>query len=147
MTCNFVGTDPCGNTAMLSINIKVQDNTAPILQDVPSDLSLSIGRTIPAPAPVYAIDNCSRNLEVQLVEEDVSTRSFERIIRTWSATDEAGNSSTASQQITLALPNSDDGCATEIFKDLPAKIDATDCENGTELCLPFPNRERWAHAC
>ncbi len=137
MTCNFLGTDPCGNTAQLSINIKIQDNTAPILQDVPEDLSLPVGRTIPSPAPVYAIDNCSRNLEVQLVEELSSTSSFERVIRTWSATDEAGNSSSASQQITLALPNSDEGCNTEVFKGLTTEIDATDCENGTELCLPF----------
>ena len=138
MTCNFLGTDPCGNTAQLSIHVKIQDNTAPILQDVPDDLSLAVGQTIPSPAPVYAIDNCSRNLEVQLVEENASTSIFDRVIRTWSATDEAGNSSTASQQITVALPTSGNGCGDEVFTGISNKIDATDCENGTELCLPFP---------
>ncbi len=138
MTCNFIGTDTCGNSAQLSINVRIQDTTPPILQEVPGDLSLPVGRSIPSPAPVYAIDNCSRNLEVKLSEQDASTTAFDRVIRTWSATDDAGNTSTASQQITLALPSSGGGgCTTEVFDGLAELIDATDCENGTEVCLPF----------
>ncbi|MFK8055699.1 MAG: gliding motility-associated C-terminal domain-containing protein [Saprospiraceae bacterium] len=138
MTCNFEGVDPCGNSAQLTINIRVEDTTPPELQDVPSDLSLQAGGTIPTPAAVYAIDNCSRNLDVLLTEEDASTNSFERVIRTWSATDDAGNTSTASQQITLALPTSSTGaCGNDLFDELERKVTATDCENGTEVCLPF----------
>lgn len=137
MTCNFLGTDTCGNTTLLTINIQVEDTTSPILQDVPSDLTLPTGHTIPTPAAVYAIDNCSRNLEVSLLEMDASTNSFTRVVRTWSVIDEAGNSSTASQQITVALPTSGGGCNNEVFEELEREISANDCENGVEVCLPF----------
>jgi len=138
MTCSFEGVDSCGNAAQIEISIRIEDTTPPQLQDVPSDLSLQVGGTIPSPAAVYAIDNCSRNLEVILSEQDASTTNYERIIRTWSTTDDAGNKSSASQQLTLALATTGGGgCDTDVFANLDRNITASDCENGTEICLPF----------
>ncbi len=58
----YTATDACGNTAITSYTITVNDVTAPELSGCPSDVVLACDAEIPAPATVTAMDNCQGEL-------------------------------------------------------------------------------------
>ena len=100
----WIATDNCGNTAIGTQTITVGDNTAPTLVGVPTDVSIECGNVPNAPA-VTATDNCDANVIVELTENQINGSCVGNftLVRTWTATDACGNSSTASQNISCLL--------------------------------------------
>ncbi|MBL7941417.1 MAG: T9SS type A sorting domain-containing protein, partial [Flavobacteriales bacterium] len=59
VTC--VATDECGNTASQTYYVSIYDETAPVLDNTPGDLTLTCEDEIPAAAVCTATDNCDPN--------------------------------------------------------------------------------------
>lgn len=97
----FVATDDCGNSAVASQTITVIDEEAPVFTQVPADLTASCADEL-APGDVQATDNCgSVNIDTNtnIIEGDCS--GDYTLVRTYIATDECGNTTSATQTITV----------------------------------------------
>jgi hypothetical protein len=101
ITRTWTATDACGNQTSASQVITVQDTTAPVLSGVPADGIVECD-SIPEPPQVTATDNCSDPL-VELSEsvEPGPCNGATTITRTWTATDDCGNQTSASQVISV----------------------------------------------
>ncbi len=97
----WTATDACGNASQFIQNITVSDVVAPILQNVPSDITLNCGDDFPS-SNVTATDNCSANVQVQFSESSVWIGCTQTTTRTWSAVDNCGNIAVAMQLITMS---------------------------------------------
>jgi len=100
LTRSWSATDGCGNSSTAIQTINVTDTQAPALVGVPENITASCD-AIPAAATVTATDNCDFTLTVIFSENNQVTESCGNIIRTWTATDNCGNSSSATQTITV----------------------------------------------
>ena len=102
LTRTWTATDNCGNTATGSQQITVQDITAPVLTNVPANVTVECS-AIPAAPTVTATDNCDANVNVTFneVRTNGSCPDSYTLTRTWTATDNCGNTATGSQQITV----------------------------------------------
>jgi hypothetical protein len=92
----WTATDDCGNSTMVYQVIHVRDTTDPILVGVPASTEVECD-AVPAPANVTATDNCST--ATVTYSQTATTGCPYTITRTWTATDECGNESTATQTI------------------------------------------------
>ncbi len=99
ITRTWEATDDCGNTATATQTINVIDTTDPVLADVPSDATVECD-AIPSAATVTATDNCRVNLTVNY-SETIGTGCPYTITRTWTTTDDCGNTATATQTINV----------------------------------------------
>ena len=98
-TFTWTATDPCGNMVTASVVFNVLDNTAPVINNVPNDITLECGT--PAPnAQVTAQDLCDNNVVPVLTTQIQTQACGFKLIRTWTATDDCGNVSTEEQIIT-----------------------------------------------
>ena len=98
----WIATDNCGNSTVATQNINLGDSTNPVLSGVPADINVECGSVPNAPA-VTATDNCDADVQVELIETQnpgACENGFV-LIRTWIATDDCGNSVSASQSITV----------------------------------------------
>ncbi len=98
-TITWTATDDCGNTATESRTFTTQDTVAPVLIGVPANATILCGQSAPA-ANVIASDNCTENVEVVMSVTNIPTPCGYTILRTWTATDDCGNITTASQELT-----------------------------------------------
>ena len=101
----WVATDNCGNTAKSTQIITVQDVTAPVFTSVPAAVTASC-ESLPTVGTPTATDNCSANVTITYLGESAPSNNGAcpgnyGIIRTWSASDECGNTATATQVITV----------------------------------------------
>lgn len=94
----WTATDACGNESIVQQIITVSDDSAPIFTHIPEDVEIDCGEDIPDNMALAA-DNCSSS-EVCVAEEYLDL-GCGQIIRTWTASDDCGNESTATQTITL----------------------------------------------
>ena len=101
ITRTWTATDACGNTTVASQVITVNDEVDPIIHNVPAGITVECGDEIAAAAGVYATDNCDNDVTLTYVEETGSGYCTHYLVRTWTATDNCGNTSTAVQTITL----------------------------------------------
>ncbi|MEN9638625.1 MAG: hypothetical protein RLZZ262_493, partial [Bacteroidota bacterium] len=115
-------TDDCGNTSSYTWNINVGDTQAPELIGVPSDMTIGCGDEI-VEAVVVADDDCAENILVTLNAETIQNICGYQFERTWTATDGCGNTSQATQVITV-----EDNVAP-YFTYVPADINLA-CSNG-----------------
>ncbi|MFN0213525.1 MAG: HYR domain-containing protein [Saprospiraceae bacterium] len=96
-------TDNCGNTSLATQLITVQDLSAPTYTFVPVSITVSCEAVPPVGTPT-ATDNCSANVIISYLGQartnGACTSSYS-LIRTWSAQDACGNSTTATQKITV----------------------------------------------
>ncbi|OGS61243.1 MAG: hypothetical protein A2X07_06305 [Flavobacteria bacterium GWF1_32_7] len=103
LTRTWTATDTCGNESTHVQTITVQDTTPPVFTgDLPEDGFVDCDN-IPIAPTLTATDNCGNvtiTLDEQRVDGDCSSR-YE-LVRTWTATDECGLSSTYTQTIALA---------------------------------------------
>jgi hypothetical protein len=102
----FTAEDGCGNTVSSSASFTIEDTTDPVLVGVPDNILDPVEcDDVPAPADVTATDGCSSvDLSYNEWNEYESSDSYMcnySIIREWTATDECGNSSTATQTINV----------------------------------------------
>ncbi|NNC83998.1 MAG: hypothetical protein HKN79_10510, partial [Flavobacteriales bacterium] len=111
-TLTYTATDACGNSAIDIQTITLVDDLNPWLTGVPDDIDLYCTSLPPAPE-VTAFDACDGDIPVIFSETQIpgDCLSFER---TWSAVDDCGNSSIATQAINLI-----DTVAPEIHIDDP----------------------------
>ncbi len=102
ITRTWTATDDCGNSSTASQTINVQDITAPVIDALPAVSTIDCP-AVPAFAVATATDNCGSAFT--LTSTDVTTpgacSGSYSITRTWTATDDCGNSSTASQTINV----------------------------------------------
>ncbi len=95
--------DQCGQTATVSFRYVIEDRIAPIIQGIGADtLFFSCNSPVP-PMPEISIDDCDANPTVifnqfsnQLNNGSCAQYEYD-IVRSWTATDDCGNSSTATQ--------------------------------------------------
>ena len=159
VTRTWTATDDCGNTSTASQTINVQDITAPVIAALPAPTTIDCPAT-PSFAQAVATDTCDQS--VTLTFKDVTTPGScpgnYSVTRTWTATDDCGNASTASQTITvqditapviaaLPEPTTIDCPATPSF----AQATATDtCDPSVTLTFkdvttPAPARQLQRH--
>jgi len=93
--------DNCGNEGVDSARYTIVDTIQPILVNIPMDTTVGCGN-IPLPnMDVTANDNCDTSLVITISETSDTTNSAINITRTWTATDDCGNSISNSQLITV----------------------------------------------
>ena len=94
--------DACGNERLATQNIYVNDNVAPTWIGVPADVTINCSDVLPALADPSATDNCTEVLESFYYEFEESTACGSIVHRNWVATDACGNTSTATQRISIS---------------------------------------------
>ncbi|MEM1118812.1 MAG: T9SS type A sorting domain-containing protein [Bacteroidota bacterium] len=146
ITRTWTFTDSCENSSTLSQIITVNDTEAPVVPDAPAPVTVQCADDVPEPAALSATDNCSGAVEG--VPSDEITpgdcpNSF-TVTRTWTFTDECGNSSSVSQAITVndteapTIPDAPEPVAVQCADDVPAPaaLSATDNCSGTVEGVP-----------
>lgn len=98
---NWIAVDNCGNQAEATQTIVVVDNQPPVLSAAPANLTLDCGDQVPAAITLTATDNCTANVQVNMVETTTASSCGQAILRTWTAIDDCGNSSSVSQLISF----------------------------------------------
>ena len=122
----FTATDDCGNSTSATQTITVEDTTAPEFTSVPADYTAECSDELVMDA-ASASDNCGE-VTIEEVSETIAgdCAGSYTIVRTFTATDDAGNSTSATQTITV-----EDTTAPE-FTSVPADYTA---ECSDELIL------------
>ncbi|MBK7094703.1 MAG: HYR domain-containing protein [Saprospiraceae bacterium] len=102
LTRTWTATDFCGNTDVKSQVITVEDTTDPVLSDAPAAITVECS-AIPAASAMTATDNCDANVTIDLVESisNVICDNSYTLTRTWTATDNCGNTDVKVQVITV----------------------------------------------
>ena len=91
--------DECDNELVLTQTITILDDTAPT-GNAPADVTIECSETLPADQPTFT-DNCDEYLDITSDESQVDLDCGYQIIRTWTAMDDCGNSTSVSQTITV----------------------------------------------
>lgn len=102
--CGYIATDGAGNTSEFYFYVVQYDDEAPVLHNVPDDITLACDDTLPALDPylVEVEDNCSRRTKIHISEGvyfDPGDSSNYAVKRTWYFADDCGNAVTDSQWI------------------------------------------------
>ncbi|GAB4094174.1 HYR domain-containing protein [Flaviaesturariibacter terrae] len=116
--------DAKGNSDIRSFTVTVNDTEAPVLAGVPANSTVECN-AVPDAATVTATDNCAFSGLVRFSESrvDGNCPSSYTLTRTWSSTDAAGNTASATQVITVQ-----DTQAPELtVSDVSVNNDATNC--------------------
>ncbi len=121
----WTATDECGLTAVHSQTITVQDTTAPeFVEMLPTDITVECD-SVPAIVELTATDNCGFAKVVSTeVRTDGNCPNNYTLLRTWTATDECGNTTVHTQTVTVQ-----DTTAPEFVGTLPAKEIFIKCED------------------
>ena len=137
ITRTWTVTDNCGNTTTDSQTLSVQDNTDPVLVGVPADATVECD-AIPAAATVTATDNCEPRLTVAFNEVAAVVEGCGTITRTWTVTDNCGNTTTDSQ--TLSVQDNTDPVLVGVPADATVECDAIPAAatvTATVLCSSY----------
>ena len=116
LTRTWIATDLCGLTTTYVQTIVVQDTTSPTFVEVlPNNIVIACDSDIPLRETLTALDNCSTPA-VAFNEQIVNGNCIGNyeIIRTWTATDDCGNTTVHTQTITV-----EDTTAPVFVEDLP----------------------------
>ncbi|MEZ4798237.1 MAG: hypothetical protein R2809_00370 [Flavobacteriales bacterium] len=98
---SITATDDCGNSITFSQGVHIRDTTAPVIVSQPGDLTILCSDAEPeVVAPIFS-DNCAEELAVTFASSIVDLDCGYEIHRTWTATDDCGNQTTATQIITV----------------------------------------------
>ncbi|MEO1262356.1 MAG: T9SS type A sorting domain-containing protein [Bacteroidota bacterium] len=156
----WTATDACGNSTFFDATLTVVDNTGPAFSNVPGDLTLDRCDSIPPPDSITVTDGCDLDPEVVFTETQTGDDCDFTITRTWTATDDCGNSTMYVQTINVADNN------PPVFTNVPADVTmecpdvpavqdptVTDCSSFTVVfdetqiggACPVPNQliRRW----
>ena len=101
ITRTFTATDDCGNSTSATQTITVQDTTAPEFTSVPADYTAECSDEL-VMDDATASDNCGE-VSIEVVSETTAGACAGEytITRTFTATDDCGNSTSATQTITV----------------------------------------------
>ncbi len=118
--------DSCSNYTDVVHIITVHDTTAPILDPAPQDITVSCSFNIPSLINLNWTDNCDGSGSVTGVDVSDGNTCPETITRTWTYTDNCGNTATETQTIivndTIApvLAAAPPSLNVECYADVPA---------------------------
>lgn len=99
----WTATDLCGNTDVAEQQITVQDQTAPAFTTVPANATVSCD-AVPAVGTPVASDNCDSSVNIIFDGEQRTNGACPdsySLIRKWTATDNCGNSTVATQMLVV----------------------------------------------
>jgi large repetitive protein len=99
----YVATDNCGNTSEAFQIIDLIDTTAPVIEGVPADMSLTCGSELPALPVIVATDNCTEEPIVNFTQTQTNQFCPYDIVRSWSAMDLCGNITIVEQVIHVTV--------------------------------------------
>ena len=145
LTRTFTATDDAGNSTSATQTITVEDTTAPEFTSVPADYTVECSDAMPMD-DASASDNCS-DVSITVESETLAGNAAGNytIVRTFTATDACGNSTSASQTITvedttapeLSIPADYTAeCSDELTLD-----DATATDNCGEVTIEVSSEE------
>jgi hypothetical protein len=100
----WTAVDACGNTAVRTQLIFINDNQPPVISGVPANVIIGCTDPIPAVPQPVATDNCSFDGSAPGLQFNQFTETLAcgyKIHRTWTATDACGNNTVATQVITV----------------------------------------------
>ncbi|MFV5691198.1 T9SS type A sorting domain-containing protein [Flavobacterium sp. LT1R49] len=102
VTRTWTATDDCGNTASCSRTIVVQDTTPPVIT-CPTVVSPINCPATPTFGPATATDTCDPSVAITFTDVTTpgSCPSNYSVTRTWTATDDCGNTATCSRTINV----------------------------------------------
>jgi gliding motility-associated-like protein len=154
----WTATDLCGNTTVLTQTITVQDNTPPVFSViVPPNITVECDN-VPSVESVTATDNCTAAVTVRVAERKEflsSCTNNYRLTRTWTASDDCGNTNTMTQVILVqditppvftVTPPADETVSCDAIPAPPTNLRATD-NCGTVRISYTQTREEIAGAC
>ncbi|RME97459.1 MAG: T9SS C-terminal target domain-containing protein, partial [Bacteroidetes bacterium] len=118
-------TDDCGNETMIFLRWFLVDDEAPILVDVPEDACVT---ELPPVPRVEAVDGCGFATVDFEQSEPTDCGGGVLVLRTWTATDYCGNTSMATQRLTMM-----DSDGPQVRIDFPGLRNAV---NGSTVRLP-----------
>ena len=100
LTRTWVATDDCGNSNTKVQNITVEDNQKPTIVGIPADLTVECDVVPGIPNPTIT-DNCDNDITISFNETRADGACFDvyTLTRTWTATDNCGNTETKIQTI------------------------------------------------
>jgi gliding motility-associated-like protein len=101
--CQWIAIDGSGNQSSLHIIVKIVDDKAPTINNVPNDVTVdySLGQAAPLPNGVSAYDQCYGPVPVALAMDTSFINCVKVINRKWSAIDSCGNAATKTQKVTV----------------------------------------------
>ncbi|MCP4704016.1 MAG: HYR domain-containing protein [candidate division Zixibacteria bacterium] len=138
----ITATDDAGNIATCTFDVTVEDTEDPIIT-CPADIALTCGDSDQPEFTGYPTgsDNCDDVLEFSFVD---ATPEAGIMTRTWTATDDAGNTATCDQAITLAIdeepPTFDVACPVDVTVEchqIPAPAEMTATDNCAGLTINY----------
>ncbi len=98
----YVVSDECGNSETVTQTIVVEDNTAPVFTFVPAGADVGCDTSADDFGTPEASDACGSVTITSVDSSDPAICDADfNITRTWTATDECGNTATASQTLTI----------------------------------------------
>ncbi len=102
VTRTWTATDECGNSAQCSATIDVQDNAAPVITCPVVVSPVECGSTPTFGTPT-AVDACDGTVDITFSDVTVPGQCPQEysVTRTWTATDDCGNSSSCSATIVI----------------------------------------------
>ncbi|MCK6694163.1 MAG: hypothetical protein L6Q97_18935, partial [Thermoanaerobaculia bacterium] len=104
LTRRWKAVDNCGNTRTATQRVTVRDTQKPVFTGVPQNVTLECTDPLPDVGTATATDNCDASVTVTylgavcIFSSCLQTHEW---VRTWRATDNCGNSTTAVQVITV----------------------------------------------
>ncbi len=98
MECEWRVVDKCGNVATFKIFVKVVDNEAPRVMNLPADITVNSLSEVPVRADVFGRDDCDDLVTVEFKERIYGDTLIQR---TWILMDDCGHTSTGVQYITI----------------------------------------------
>ncbi len=124
ITRTWTATDECGNSNSCDQTITIEDTEAPTIT-CPDDVTIECDESSASSATgiATATDNCADTEDITISESDATVAGScpqESVItRTWTATDECGNSNSCDQTITIV----DTTAPTPVCQDLTVELD------------------------
>jgi gliding motility-associated-like protein len=132
----FTYTDCAGNTADWTYTYTINDDIAPVAPNAPANMTFECIDDVPVAGNLTAVDNCSGNITVAGVDSVDSSNPCNVIItRTWTFTDNCGNSSSVAQVITVTdtiapvAPSAPTDMTFECIDDVPSAGNLTAVDN------------------
>ena len=98
----WTASDSCSNSTSATQTVSVVDTTIPAISGTPTNATVECD-AVPSPAELTATDNCDSGLTLQFEEsrQDGNCSGRYTLIRVWTATDAAGNSTGLTQVVTV----------------------------------------------
>ena len=122
----FTATDDCGNETIETQTITVEDTTDPTLNGIPTNTTVECDAIPTAPVigigGVTASDNCDTSVTIVFSENIITQACGSTIERTWTATDDCGN--TTSQTQTITVEDTTDPTLNGVPNNLTVECDA-----------------------